>query len=91
MLPAVLRQVLFLKPNFLVYNIPDACRRGGIEINRTSSVTLDFCSVLKKSGHFAREVGGPRKRKACSEPAHLLLASRVLGEFCGTLFPGALH
>lgn len=47
--PAVLRQVLFLKPNFLVCNVPDACRKGDAEINWTSSMSsnslLSGCTV----------------------------------------------
>lgn len=41
-MPAVLQQVLFLKPNFPVCNVPDACRRQGAEINRTSGMSWDY-------------------------------------------------
>lgn len=42
MVPAGLRQVLFLKPSFPVCNVPDACRKGNAEINRASSMSSNF-------------------------------------------------
>lgn len=41
-MPAFLQQVLFLKPDFPVCNVPDACRRQGAEINKTSGMSWDY-------------------------------------------------
>lgn len=39
-------QVLFLKPAFPVCSVPDACRKGGAEINRTTGLSWDSLCVV---------------------------------------------